>query len=62
MKNGLKECPFCGCEDVKLLDKFDFTNGAVKKYLIKCSGCGAQTKECDTNFDAFDCWNLRVKE
>lgn len=59
MKNGLKECPFCGKDDQKLMDRFDFTNGAKKKYSVLCSDCGAQTKDCDSSFEAIDCWNMR---
>ena len=60
MKNGLESCPFCGKETVKVVDRLDFVEGVVTKYMVKCSECGAQTKECATNYEAIELWNMRA--
>ena len=53
--NHLKPCPFCGCTDVNVIDKGNFS-------FIECSGClGAfyqrEACSCEDNVEA---WNKRA--
>ena len=51
----LKPCPFCGCEDVRVVDQQTFS-------FIECEGClGAfyQREACSVE-DNVEAWNKRV--
>ncbi|MBO4420422.1 MAG: Lar family restriction alleviation protein [Lachnospiraceae bacterium] len=60
MEKGLLKCPFCGDEDIKIIDRIDVSDGMHTLYHAKCSGCGASTDEQKSQFDAIMAWNRRV--
>ncbi len=49
----LRECPFCGCENVQVL-KRDFG------YAVICVGCMTSLSNSSTRQEAVDQWNRRV--
>lgn len=61
MDNGLKKCPFCGSEQAKVVDKLDILGGVSTKYYVRCSDCGAQTKEVASRYEAIEIWNKRAE-
>ncbi|MBR5179314.1 MAG: Lar family restriction alleviation protein [Lachnospiraceae bacterium] len=62
MEEGLKPCPFCGSEDIHLIDRIDCSNGLQNYYHTKCKACGASTDEFGCKFDALVAWNRRVEK
>ena len=56
----LKECPFCGCEDVNAHGRKSVVFGFVV-YWIECYECGARTREYPTMEDAGNAWNRRAE-
>ena len=62
MENALKSCPFCGCDDIHLIDRIDCENGLQNYYHVKCKECGVMTNEYKSKYDAIMAWNKRVSE
>ena len=60
MEKGLLKCPFCGAEDIKIIDRINVSDGIHTHYHAKCSGCGASTDEQKSQFDAIMAWNRRA--
>ena len=57
MEYPLKPCPFCGCHEVVVVDRGNFS-------FIECEGClGAfyQREACSVE-DNVEAWNKRPKE
>lgn len=52
----LKECPFCGCEDMTIAERPRRTN---KLYVVYCNNCEAESGEWDSEEKAIDWWNTR---
>lgn len=60
MDKGFLKCPFCGSDDIKLIDRIDVSDGVHTYYHAKCSGCGASTEEQKSQYDAIVAWNRRA--
>ena len=60
MEKGILKGPFCGGEDIKVIDRIDVSDGMHTLYHAKCSECGASTDEFKSQFDAIVAWNRRV--
>jgi len=60
MDDGLKKCPFCGAEEIHVIDRIDTSNGLSNFYHVKCKECGASTNEFRSQFDAIVAWNRRA--
>ena len=55
---GLKPCPFCGGEAEKCnLTKFDIND----RCWVECKECGVSAKIYDSEQEAIEAWNRRVK-
>lgn len=54
----LTNCPFCGCGQLYTLciELHD------KPWVVECCRCHAQGPHADTEKEAFNLWNERVKE
>jgi Lar family restriction alleviation protein len=50
-------CPFCG--EKPLVDTLNYTSGKPGRFRIECYGCGANTRWCDTEDEAWKAWNSR---
>ena len=59
MRDGLKECPFCGSEEIRVIDRINVSNGLNSYYHVKCRGCGASSDEYKSQYDAIMAWNRR---
>lgn len=68
----LDVCPFCGEKAmiVRLLHKREYYRGedgtmklygGWQTYFARCTHCFARTKECDTEIEAVNAWNDRLK-
>ncbi|MDE6210111.1 MAG: Lar family restriction alleviation protein [Lachnospiraceae bacterium] len=57
-KSDIKSCPFCGGQ----VDVIIPGGRYFKFYQIRCDGCGANSKECNTPEDAAELWNKRIGE
>ena len=53
-RERLRECPFCGCRDIKVFQPWRVENRA----FVKCSGCGAKITR-ETEEEAVYAWNRR---
>lgn len=62
MENGLKKCPFCGSDEVCIIDRIDCSDGLHTYYHVKCKKCGGSSGEYNTQFDAIIAWNRRESE
>lgn len=51
----LKPCPFCGSKDLELLGHFSIR-------WVACNSCYAESGSYDTDEEAIEAWNRRVKE
>ena len=60
MEKGLKNCPFCGAEEVHVIDRIDVSDGIGIFYHVRCKNCGVSTDEFKSQFDAIVAWNRRV--
>lgn len=54
MDNKLKPCPFCGSVHLSVLDY-------ESRYRVECNFCKARTGIWDSEADAVDEWNRRVR-
>ena len=53
-----KPCPFCGCKQMMTwhIGHHD------KPWLVECNECSANVPLADTEEEAIELWNRRVKE
>ena len=60
-KITLKPCPFCGTDDLRLVDNY---NGGLRKmYHVECNRCHARSQQSfDSPNGAIQSWNRRVSE
>lgn len=56
--DGLKCCPFCGCEE---MDHDEHTDGSHYYYWIECPDCNAEVQD-DTKELTYKKWNSRAYE
>lgn len=61
MDNKLKACPFCGCEDIRLLKERADAAGTIWHYYL-CYGCRCSSGHYPTNEKAKAAWNRRINE
>lgn len=54
MDNKLKPCPFCGSVHLSVLDY-------ESRYRVECNFCKARSGIWDSEADAVDAWNRRVR-
>ena len=59
---ALKVCPFCGGEPLLGHYTYKIDNSQCRTFYVHCARCGTETKEVDTEKEAFDLWNVRVSE
>ena len=69
-KNGTKECPFCGGDQMFLIKEKDYDaniNDPLEKakkgtvwFHVVCLKCKAKTSEQSNESKAIDAWNRRV--
>ena len=52
---NLKDCPFCGGDDVSLL----FQRGLKR---VECNDCHARTQKCDNKENAINRWQERPND
>jgi len=53
-KTELKPCPFCGGFGQVTIDMF--------AAYVNCNDCNACSGDCDTEKEAIEAWNRRVKD
>lgn len=62
--NGLKPCPFCGCELIELVQRpryhMNVQNGTEWYAICKC--CCATSACFISDHDAEEAWNSRAKD
>jgi hypothetical protein len=54
------DCPFCG-NQYACTDTFDYARGKPFKCRVQCQICGACTRWCDTEEQAWEAWDIREK-
>lgn len=56
----LKPCPFCGSEDVKIIEHI--FKGVKNTYGAKCFSCKAQSDQFfEDGINAIEAWNRRAE-
>ncbi|MBR4344846.1 MAG: Lar family restriction alleviation protein [Lachnospiraceae bacterium] len=60
MDKGLKKCPFCGSDDIHIIDRIDCSDGLHTYYHVKCKECGVSTDEFANQYASIVAWNRRV--
>lgn len=60
----LKPCPFCGSNNVELVDEFE--KRTEHRYLtyrrVGCNDCGALSGRRDNRTECIERWNRRVND
>ena len=59
MKTKLKPCPFCGSDDLDLMETDSGVGGLSGEYYVTCWSCCAEGGKEDTKKKAKMVWNLR---
>ena len=54
----LTDCPFCGCNQMYT----EYNPPYHKPWVVECCKCHAQGPHADTEKEALNLWNERVKE
>jgi Lar family restriction alleviation protein len=57
-KRELRECPFCGCENVQV-SSYPLFNGE-QRYAVICVGCLTSLSKSASRQEAVDRWNRRI--
>jgi len=60
MSSSSGACPFCG-KPYASIDTFNYASGKPFKFRAQCQICGACTRWCDTEEQAWEAWNVREK-
>jgi Lar family restriction alleviation protein len=55
----LRNCPFCGCSDIEVLETKSGILGLNGEYFVWCLSCTAQSGNFDKKQDARFAWNRR---
>ena len=58
-KSALKPCPFCGSDDLDLMETDSGVGGLNGWYYVTCWCCGADGGKEETKKKAKMVWNLR---
>lgn len=60
MPNELKSCPFCGCDEIEAISKYD-VDGSFDGVYLYCTECLVEQGVLyDTEREAIAVWNARV--
>jgi Lar family restriction alleviation protein len=57
---GFGSCPFCGTRRVIIDTLFNYRKGLPLRFRAQCQDCGAATRWCETEEEAWTAWNLRT--
>ena len=57
---GLTHCPFCGHEDLEVVNTYRQGSGNVPRHYIRCEVCGARGPDSGSEKLAIESWQERA--